>query len=420
MKIGILKIPAIRFFGIYINFVNNTRLRNQAFAKNITFNEKSIKMRSSLFSVAIAATLRFSVALASEHDLHFYPLEAREVGEFEMLGREMKKNGAPMAGLDITSDLERRGMSLNPRQSCPSGYGLCSSSGRCCRSPGRCCNDGTCIVSGETCCSTGGACRVARKCCGNGCIPDSSVCCSSDGDYCDVGYLCCRTGYCVLPGGECCRDYGTCRPGYRCVINSAGVRGCRAGTSGGGGSSIAAEPSSRGDSVSNSPSTRTPITTPAPDPTTRPSVEYRWFTTTIYWYYYWYYYVWVSTIDYTSTRSSRTSTSTTVSAYVSAFSAASRSFESIASDLTTSTPSQYTTEFEGPTPTPVEAATSSEASTAAPAPSNTGGSNSPGNDITNVGGGGGDNAPSTASQYRARDVLVFAPIVFLLTLIYML
>ncbi|KAF3091160.1 hypothetical protein TWF594_006898 [Orbilia oligospora] len=213
---------------------------------------------------------------------------------------------------------------------------------------------------------------------------------------------------------------GTCRPGYRCVINSAGVRGCRAGTSGGGGSSIAAEPSSRGDSVSNSPSTRTPITTPAPDPTTPPSVEYRWFTTTIYWYYYWYYYVWVSTIDYTSTRSSRTSTSTTVSAYVSAFSAASRSFESIASDLTTSTPSQYTTEFEGPTPTPVEAATSSEASTATPAPSNTGGSNSPGNDITNVGGGGGDNAPSTASQYRARDVLVFAPIVFLLTLIYML
>ncbi|KAF3090425.1 hypothetical protein TWF569_004025 [Orbilia oligospora] len=184
--------------------------------------------------------------------------------------------------------------------------------------------------------------------------------------------------------------------------------------------SIAAEPSSRGDSVSNSPSTRTPITTPAPDPTTPPSVEYRWFTTTIYWYYYWYYYVWVSTIDYTSTRSSRTSTSTTVSAYVSAFSAASRSFESIASDLTTSTPSQYTTEFEGPTPTPVEAATSSEASTATPAPSNTGGSNSPGNDITNVGGGGGDNAPSTASQYRARDVLVFAPIVFLLTLIYML
>ncbi|KAK6536239.1 hypothetical protein TWF281_000482 [Arthrobotrys megalospora] len=364
-------------------------------------------MRSNLLSVAVLTALRFSVTLANEYDLHFYPLEAREVGEFEMLGREMNKHGAPMAGLDITADLEKRGMSLNPRQTCPSGYGLCPSSGRCCRSPGRCCDDGTCIalaIPGGNVVET----AVFR-------VPPSAARTTATTATLDISaagpdivfYQAVNVAGIV---------HGTCRPGYRCVINSAGVRGCRQGTSGGGGSSIAAEPTSRGDSVSSQPSP-----TPAPNPTTRPSVEYRWYTTTIYWYYYWYYYVWVSTIDYTSTRSSRTSTSTAVSAYVTDFAAASSSFEALASDFSTSTPTQDTTEFEGPTPTPMDTTSSAASSISTPSPTSS--ANSPpvngGNDRTNPG-GSGDNAPSTGSQYRARDVLVFAPVVLLLSLVYML
>ncbi|KAJ6259831.1 hypothetical protein Dda_5473 [Drechslerella dactyloides] len=356
-------------------------------------------MRRSILSVAAFAALRFSFALANEYDLHFYPLEARDVGDFPMLGREMKKNGAPMSGLDITADLERRGMSLNPRQSCPTGAAK----------PAARPEAGNAVEMDAFRHQLSAAQRKATIATLANCAaePDTVSC---------------------LVANAAVTVNGTCRPGYRCVINSAGVRGCRAGTSGGGGSSIAAEPTSGGGGIeSNSPSP-TPAPTPSP-----PRVEYTWYTTTIVWYYYWYYYVWISTIDYTSTRSTLTTTTTTVSAYVTAPSAATSSFSALSVEIASSTPVQDETTFDGPTPTPssdepeesssASSSRTSSRTTTSPSLIPTIGS-SAGND--NVGGGGniggGADAPSAswASQYRARDALVFAPVVLLLTLVYLL
>ncbi|KAF3922704.1 hypothetical protein ABW21_db0205172 [Orbilia brochopaga] len=331
-------------------------------------------MRHTILSVALFATIQFSFALAGGKEPHFYPLEAR--GDID-IPREMKKNGPSMTGLDITADLEVRGMLLNVRQTCQSGYGYCSQSGRCCPDPsggGRCCDDGTCIVTGQTCCQTGD---------------------------------------------------GTCRPGYRCVINSAGVRGCREGTSGGGGSSIPAGSGSGGGGVTRAPSpTLSPSPSPTPPPQTITQVEYRWYTTRITWYYYWYYYVWVATVDYTSTRSSQTSTITTISEYVSDAAEATSSFRALSQELASSTPTQDTTEFEGPTPTPITTSSSSissssSRSSAIPTIGQSDNGSSNGGGAGNVGGPSGGGA-SDASQYRARDALVFAPIVLLLTLVYVL
>ncbi|EWC44587.1 hypothetical protein DRE_06668 [Drechslerella stenobrocha 248] len=258
-------------------------------------------MRCSVLSVTVLAALQFSFTLASRNGPDFYPLEAREIGEFEMLGREMIKNGVQKGGFDITADLERRAMSLNPRQSC--------SAGRAVRAEVRAGRPGSAAGTGAP--------RTMQP----------------------VARL-----MATFVGLDTCaaeRDTA-----FFQEVNAAGT-GCRAGSSGGGGSSVAADPTSAGSRVSEAPMPTSP-----PQSGNRGQLEYTWYTTRITWYYYYYYYVWISTIDVTSTRTSTITTTTTVSVFVTDSAAATSSFRAMAVVLSSSTPVQSSTEFEGPTPEP--------------------------------------------------------------------
>lgn len=102
---------------------------------------------------------------------------------------------APEASIGF-DDVARRDNPLSGllvRQSCPSGYGLCTN-GRCCPLGGRCCGGGTSTsfyetslfsrLSGTCCrsgswCYGGGCCRNnERGCEGNSCCSGGSSCCS--------------------------------------------------------------------------------------------------------------------------------------------------------------------------------------------------------------------------------------------------
>lgn len=129
-------------------------------------------MRHTIFTTAVLSALQFSQTLA-EYNLHYYPrsLDERAPNAFNIIARDMKRNGAHIEGRDITGLLSKRsGISINPRPSldtrnaeeeaCEKGFGVCPTSKKCCPIPGRCCDDGTCIQGGQTCCSTGGICII--------------------------------------------------------------------------------------------------------------------------------------------------------------------------------------------------------------------------------------------------------------------
>ncbi|KAF4601842.1 hypothetical protein EYR40_005042 [Pleurotus pulmonarius] len=109
---------------------------------------------------------------------------------------------------------------LLARQSCPSGYGLCSG-GDCCPLGGRCCGAGTCCPSGAWCYG-GGCCRSGERGCeDNSCCSSGSSCCSGGG--------CCRSGtYCAVADGRrgCCENGKICSGGGSSGCTSAGYSQC--------------------------------------------------------------------------------------------------------------------------------------------------------------------------------------------------
>ncbi|KDQ29609.1 hypothetical protein PLEOSDRAFT_1093062, partial [Pleurotus ostreatus PC15] len=109
---------------------------------------------------------------------------------------------------------------LLARQSCPSGYGLCSG-GDCCPLGGRCCGAGTCCPSGGWCYG-GGCCRSGERGCeNNSCCSGGSSCCSGGG--------CCRSGtYCAVANGRrgCCENGKICSGGGSSGCTSSGYSQC--------------------------------------------------------------------------------------------------------------------------------------------------------------------------------------------------
>ncbi|KAJ6541611.1 hypothetical protein B0H19DRAFT_1173822 [Mycena capillaripes] len=126
---------------------------------------------------------------------------------------------------------------LTPR-ACPSGYGLCSTTGVCCPLGGDCCKDGHCCNAGDRCygeglcctfgaeegCDSLGCCPIGAQCCkggsccrGNencvvidgqlGCCPKGEVCGGISNPCKTAGYVpCANEDFCCPPGDTCYRD----------------------------------------------------------------------------------------------------------------------------------------------------------------------------------------------------------------------
>lgn len=112
----------------------------------------------------------------------------------DVLGRDRRPILTPR---DVLDEL------LGKRQTCASGFGYCTNSGRCCPDNTNCCPSGHCAESGQTCCSNG-VCDVGENCCGaNTCHPRGTQCCR-DGSWCERGNVC------VIWGEQarmvCCTD----------------------------------------------------------------------------------------------------------------------------------------------------------------------------------------------------------------------
>ncbi|KAL0950054.1 hypothetical protein HGRIS_010061 [Hohenbuehelia grisea] len=158
--------------------------------------------------------------------LIFKPL-ASSTGDTDLATRDN-----PLAGL------------LQPRQSCPSGYGSCRNNpGRCCPLSGRCCTNGCCRAGfwcySSGCCSLSeigceqvSCCPVGSNCCkGGGCCSAGDYCTVVNGrrGCCEIGKICTSSsGQCTSSGYTHCAGEDFCCPsGDTCSRDSSGQPVCR-------------------------------------------------------------------------------------------------------------------------------------------------------------------------------------------------